>query len=115
MEAALEDVGLSMKSYQRKKPVKAFIKVGRSPDWKFASVQQRNEDSMVAAKQRWMHFAHPPLPRPSCAHAPLPHPCLCPLPLQRGVGTAAGIARGFKKDIEDAAARRKRQEQLTKQ
>lgn len=28
MEAALEEVGLAMKTYERKKPVKAFVKVG---------------------------------------------------------------------------------------
>lgn len=54
------------------------------------------------------------LPDGSLPHVRLPLPFPPAPPLQRGVGAAAAIARGFKKEIEDAAARRKRQEQLTK-
>lgn len=36
------------------------------------------------------------------------------LPLQRGVGTAKGIAAAFKKEIDDSAARAQRQAELFK-
>ncbi|PRW57826.1 hypothetical protein C2E21_3531 [Chlorella sorokiniana] len=58
VEAALEAAGLSFKKYQRKKPVKAFVK--------------------------------------------------------RGVGTAAGVAAAFKREIDNAAAYAKRQAELLK-
>lgn len=52
----------------------------------------------------------------ACTQTPLPPalPCHPPTPMQRGVGTAAGVAKAFKKETEDAAAWVKRQTEMAK-
>ncbi len=52
-------------------------------------------------------------PRSLVLHPSLTTHLLCPpSSTQRGMGTAAGVAAAFKKEIDDAAARAKRQQEL---
>lgn len=125
MEAALEAAGLTARKFQRKKPAKAFIKVGGRGVLLWMVWREGPASAQAAA---W-HRARPARLLSSRSSCLLPSPTLTSLgcldtyrkplttstlPPQRGVGTAKGIAAAFKKEKDDAAARVKRQEELSK-